>query len=311
MIFPSPRYSITGLAYLLDELICKIIITPLESPEIVPDFLAIHSLNLLIVEEVEGLLAKEHPHFAFDKRIETARHEPLVVLHTSGTTSHLKPILLTHDYAASFVQQNPWEPTPAKESVDMIYHGNGLLTILPVSHVSRLALDDISARLLLLDCRLTVIRRLETCLVYVAIANQTNTLFPLPSATLSAKPLISVLKHVDADVAVVPPIVAHQIATDPVKLEFVFKKIGTMGSAGGNISQATGDTLAHYGSIFPLYALTENGISPTLRSHVASTTDSWACIQFHLKAEYYWNLEWRCTGGAPIVGNFLFIALGL
>ena len=137
MVFPSPGYSIAGLAYLLDGLDCKIILAPSSTPNIVPAFLAVRPLKLLNVQEVEGLLTEDHPHFPFDKCFETARHEPLVVLHTSGTTSHPKPILWTHDFAASFIQHNQWAPPPGEESVDKLYRGNRVIPILPVFHVRR------------------------------------------------------------------------------------------------------------------------------------------------------------------------------
>ena len=137
MVFPSPGYSIAGLAVLLDELKCKTILAPSTSPSIVPAFLTIHPLKLVNVPEIEELLAKEHPHFAFEKSFKNARQEPLVVLHTSGTTSHPKPVLWTHDYAASFIQQNHWEPPPGKESVSEICDGNRLIPMLPAYHVSR------------------------------------------------------------------------------------------------------------------------------------------------------------------------------
>ena len=100
-------------------------------------FLALHPLKIVNVPEIEELLVKDHPHFAFEKTFENARQEPLVVLHTSGSTSHPKPVLWTHDYAASFIQQNQLEPPPGKESVGKICNGKRLVPLLPAYHVSR------------------------------------------------------------------------------------------------------------------------------------------------------------------------------
>ncbi len=136
MVFPSPGYSVAGLAILLDELKCKTILAPSKSPTIVPAFLALHPLNLVKVQEVEEILANEYPHFNYQKSFVSARQEPLVVLHTSGTTSHPKPILWTHDYAASLIQQNQSEPPPGKQSVMRFCDGNRLIPMLPVYHVS-------------------------------------------------------------------------------------------------------------------------------------------------------------------------------
>ena len=113
------------------------------------------------------------------------------------------------------------------------------------------------------------------------------------------------LKQVDADVAIVTPIVAQQIATDPVKLDFIFGKLGALGFAGGNLSKTTGDTLARHGDLFPVFGSTENGTSLTLRDPAASAVDTWACMDFHPKAGY----EFRYVGDgcyeAEVIRNTL------
>lgn len=144
MVFPSPKYSIPGLEHLLTELKCKTMLTPTASPLIVSAFLAGHSLATLDVPSTDDLLAGEHPHYPFDKTFETARHEPLIVLHTSGTTSHPKPIVWTHDYAASFSQQNQLEPPPGYESMDKVLQGVRLLSVMPAFHVSQMSITSVS-----------------------------------------------------------------------------------------------------------------------------------------------------------------------
>ena len=137
MVFPSPGYSIAGLAVLLDKLKCKTILTPSTSLKIVPAFLALHPLKLLVVREVEELLAEAYPQFDLEKSFKSACHEPLVVLHTSGSTSHPKPVVWTHDFAASLIHQNKLEPPPGKESFNSFCEGIRLIPMLPVFHVSQ------------------------------------------------------------------------------------------------------------------------------------------------------------------------------
>ena len=136
MVFPSPSYSIAGLAILLNELQCKTILAPSISPEIVQAFLALHSLKMVVFQEIEELLVEDYPHFPFAKTFKSARHEPLVVLHTSGSTSHPKPVLWTHDYAASVIQHNQLEPPPGKEFGGKICNGKRLIPIILPYHVS-------------------------------------------------------------------------------------------------------------------------------------------------------------------------------
>ena len=122
--------------------------------------------------------------------------------------------------------------------------------------------------------------------LFTTLPNQTTTIYPVPSAGLSADTLVDVPKQVDADVAIVTPLVAQRIATDPVKLDFIFGKLDHLGFAGGNLSKSTGDTLARRGDLFPVYGSTENGTSLTVRPLAAPAIDTWACMDFHPKAGY-------------------------
>ena len=136
MVFPSSKYSLAGLEKLLAELDCKVFLTIPEAPPVVSAFLKAHKAPELSVPTVFDLLNTEFPFFPLDKTFSTARKEPLVSLHTSGSTSYPKPMVYTHDYAASFIQQYQYEPPPRFDSVDKLCQGNRLVPMLPVSHAS-------------------------------------------------------------------------------------------------------------------------------------------------------------------------------
>ena len=136
MVFPSPKYSLAGLEYLLNELHCTTILTTPEYPQVVSMYLKTHDISVLNVPPVEDLLHTEYPQFLCGKTFSTACKQPLVVLHTSGSTSHPKPVIWTHDYAASFIQQHQLTPPTTYDSVDKFYQGNRLLPLLSPFHVS-------------------------------------------------------------------------------------------------------------------------------------------------------------------------------
>ena len=69
-------------------------------------------LRLLQIPSVDQLLSLSYPHYAFDKYFEQACDEPLLVLHTSGTTALPKPIIITHDWVASWCRATQLEPHP-------------------------------------------------------------------------------------------------------------------------------------------------------------------------------------------------------
>lgn len=82
------------------------------------------------------------------------------------------------------------------------------------------------------------------------------------------------------------PYITQQIATDPVKLDFISGRLNALGFGGANVSQTTGDTLARQVDLFNIYGSTENGLSLTLRPPGASAVDTWSCMEFHPKAGY-------------------------
>ena len=61
-------------------------------------------LRALEIPSDKDLLLHRHRHYPYNKTFEKARDEPLVVLHTSGTTGLPKPIIWTHDFMAAVHQ---------------------------------------------------------------------------------------------------------------------------------------------------------------------------------------------------------------
>lgn len=140
MLLVSPRNTIPAYISLFEALQCKILITP-PGPTlpVIDAILHVHQLQVLRSPGVEELLDRPYPHYPFRKTFEEARSEPLVVVHTSGTTSLPKPIIYTHDFAASYIQLGQLAPPPGFESQIQLVQGNRLFVTLPAFHVC----DDI------------------------------------------------------------------------------------------------------------------------------------------------------------------------
>ena len=76
-------------------------------------------------------------HYSFVGTFEEARKEPLIVLHTSGTTGLPKPIIWTHDWAATAAQQLGLEPPPGFDNNDKLLFGVRLLGLMAPFHASQ------------------------------------------------------------------------------------------------------------------------------------------------------------------------------
>lgn len=101
MLFTSPRNSLAAHANLFNLLDCRVMVTPNPRPPGVSAIVEYSKLRMIEIPSVEGLLSERFPHFKYNKTFAQAQLEPLVCLHTSGTTGLPKPIIWTHGFAAS------------------------------------------------------------------------------------------------------------------------------------------------------------------------------------------------------------------
>lgn len=110
VLLTSPRNSIAAHENLFNLLDCRVMIAPNPQPPEVSAILEKSSIRTIEIPSVETLINEVYPKFPYKKTFAKARTEPLVVLHTSGTTGLPKPIIWTHDYAASFQNWLSKEP---------------------------------------------------------------------------------------------------------------------------------------------------------------------------------------------------------
>lgn len=138
MLFTSPRYSVLAQTTLIKEVNCGTMLVPAQRLQITDAILKACDLRVYEIPDLEDLLYQKHTLFRFEKTFDQARSEPLVVLHTSGTTGLPKPIIWTHDWAASFARERQLSPPRNFESSDALLLGNRMLSLMPPFHVSHL-----------------------------------------------------------------------------------------------------------------------------------------------------------------------------
>ncbi len=69
-------------------------VTTSPEPASVKNIRASHPLRIIHVPGLAELLAGNYPHYSYVMIYEEAKHEPLVALHTSGSTGEFIRILL-------------------------------------------------------------------------------------------------------------------------------------------------------------------------------------------------------------------------
>ena len=134
-LFMSPRFGTFAHVNFIKQVNCTTILLPQGSPPVNSDVLEQYKRKCHI-PSLEELFDQNHTYYEFKKTFEQARKEPLVMLHTSGSTGFPKPIIWTHDWAASFVRERRLEPPPGFDSTDQLLLGSRLLCSFPPFHVS-------------------------------------------------------------------------------------------------------------------------------------------------------------------------------
>lgn len=115
---------------------CRVLLTTSPRPPAVGPVLQLHDyLQVLTTPSFEELLKTTYEHFPYNKTFQEAKGEPLVALHTSGTTGLPKPIVYTHDYAAAYVQAIQLEPPEGFESMEKKSAGGRVFSLTAPFHV--------------------------------------------------------------------------------------------------------------------------------------------------------------------------------
>lgn len=120
---------------LFNLLNCRKLVTPTPRPQAITAIVASHEIEVLEIPTVAELLEKVHPHYPYEKSFEQARTDPLVVLHTSGTTGLPKPIIWTHDFADSWLHWVSLDGPDAHINQHTMWSPGRLFFLFPPFHV--------------------------------------------------------------------------------------------------------------------------------------------------------------------------------
>ncbi|KAK2761693.1 hypothetical protein FQN54_001521 [Arachnomyces sp. PD_36] len=279
MLFTTPRYSTSGQIELLKKVGCRtMLLASTPRPAVADEILEEYPMSSFQVPELEELLTKRYPVYPYSKTFEEAKYEPLVVLHTSGTTGTPKPVVWTHDWADSFCAERYLEPPEGFKCVDGYLKGKRVFSLLPHFHAGNNFLS-----------------------LFFSLHTGTVIIYPLPNLPPAAHMLADALTHTPIDSSMmVPPFVEQLAASSPQTLSHISSNLTskTIIYAGGSISDSAGKTISEKLTLLAVCGSTEMGFWPIIRrinSNSASANknhdNSWAYMHFHPSAQI--NLEKR------------------
>ena len=137
MLLISPRNTVRDHISLFEETQCRVLLAPTapRSP-VVQAISEGYTLEILDSPSLQELLENSYPFYHYHKSFAEARKEPFFVVHTSGTTGRPKPVVFSHDFAASFIQWSQLVSPPGFESQVSLCQSNRFFVSLPFFHVS-------------------------------------------------------------------------------------------------------------------------------------------------------------------------------
>lgn len=240
MLFSSPRNTVASHLDLLDKTACDVFIMPPAFP--LPSVKPILGARPMKVIEIPGQRHwyedGQHRPYPYTKTYDEARLDPFVVLHTSGSTGHPKPIVQRHGTVTIIDSHNAFAELglPLAFPCTDLCKGKRIYLTFPLFHTAGLS----------------------PLLAGAIYAEFTIVLAPFPPSTEIVN-AVHVHGRVDQSTLAPPTIV--EIARNPEYLENV-SRLEYISSGGGPVPKAIGDIITTRTRLFQGMGSTECGIFP-------------------------------------------------
>ena len=210
------------------------------------------------IEPLEILLEANGPSFPFHPDFDEAIQQPVVVLHSSGSTGLPKAVVMTHGTFAVMDNDRNFPTVPGRKNHDLtIWDFDGAIGRIyepfPPFHLAGF------------------FNKIMAPLYTNAIPVFGPPLRP-PSGALVAE----IMQHQDIRGCILPPSVAEHLLHEPNGLD-LYKQLDVFCYAGGPLSRAAGDMISGVTTICQFYGSTEVG---QIRQLVPRPED-WSYMEFH------------------------------
>ncbi|KAM0490540.1 hypothetical protein ACHAP8_011445 [Fusarium lateritium] len=223
-LFISPRNPTTVQLSLFENTRCHVLYCTESTRPMMQPCLDKRLMQVLTIDTLDYLLNTSAAPFPYDRSIDQSRWDPLVVLHTSGSTGIPKPILVRQGTFCAFenmLKKGPHQGCPFALA-DWGEKGVKTLLSMPMFHGAG---------------------------VYATISSiftGSTTVMPIVNKPLSVDAVMESLEYSGAQGLVLPPFIVEGIAASEKGIE-ALTKLQFLKFAGGNLSPAVGDALIERG----------------------------------------------------------------
>ncbi|KAI9705314.1 MAG: putative NRPS-like protein biosynthetic cluster [Bogoriella megaspora] len=271
MLFPSPRNPASTNALLMKQTQCAKLLFPHEMAQMVGNLRAeLSGLETFEIPPFQEMMDAKSDPFPYKKRFEDSVNNPIVVLHSSGSTGIPKPITMTHGTFATLDNDRNVPDVPGRKKHDFTLWdsicGKRFFTIFPPFHLAGF--------------------------VSFAITPVYSGAIPVmaPPIPSSGEIVRQSMEQLDIRALFVPPVIAEQLLKENNGLT-LFKNLEFLCCAGGALSQAAGDKIAQYTDICQYYGSTETFQIQQL----VPKKDEWTYMEWHPDCDV--EMQQRDAGG--------------
>ncbi|KAM0256172.1 hypothetical protein ACHAQJ_005151 [Trichoderma viride] len=221
----SPRNSLEGQMRLFEATNCNILFYAEPSQALVEPWLKARPMRTSVVSSADAWLQAPAASFSYEREFDEAQWDPVVVLHTSGTTGFPKPITIRQgvlSIADAFQDMTEYQGSKYLIA-EWIRRSRRIFTPMPLFHIAG---------------TLAIV----VCTVFYG-AHMT---LGIPGRFLTAELVAESIAYAEVDAVILPPSIIEDLSLNEEWMEQL-TKLAWVGFGGGNLKPATGDELVKRG----------------------------------------------------------------
>ncbi|KAH7034609.1 uncharacterized protein B0I36DRAFT_381511 [Microdochium trichocladiopsis] len=258
LLLPSPRNPSTVNVSLMAQTESTKLLHAAEVAPIVQQLQSLQpQLSATTVPTFDDMLNTNPEHVVFAKTFEQAWNDPVVILHSSGSTGLPKPITMTHGSLAVLDNEHNLPEVPGRRNRDWsmwTFDGEArVYTVFPFFHLAGFV-----------------------CLTLQTIFMNASPVLGPPNLVPDGALLKSVMLHQKLRAVFLPPAVVEELLQEPEGIELL-KGLDFLACSGAPLNPETGGMLSKVVEIVSPYGSTEIYPQPEL----APADGDWAWHEFH------------------------------